>query len=151
MVRGHFALVLSLAVVMAGACSPFGSDQLELTVTVVQPFLAPDDPAIFEVTAVNRGIGRVTWGPGSSTCQLHLLVRVDEEDVGAAVDRACSLLPVTHSLDPGQARSEIIPWEGRILSSTGIVALEPGVYEVRAVARPVATSDPVSITVVDSL
>ena len=43
--------------------------------------MSPSSPAVIQMTATNVGAARVTWGPGTSTCQFDLFVRVDGVDL----------------------------------------------------------------------
>ncbi len=70
-----------LGVLLAG-CSLLASGELVVDAVIVGDSVAtPDDPVQLEVTARNVGERRASWGPGSSTCQLSLLVRVDGGNV----------------------------------------------------------------------
>jgi hypothetical protein len=93
---------------------------------------------------------------GSSTCQFHLLVRVEGIDRFAVRDW-CTSDARTLLLRPGEERTEGITWDGRVAAPSDpagvaaarvpIVRLAPGVYEVRAAAGAVAVSEPMLVEV----
>lgn len=168
MTRVGLILPVTLMVVGTGGCSG-SSDPAEPR----EEAMAPVDEALyvsieaeatevtlgervrFDVSAENVGSSPVQWGPGSSSCQLELRVRVDGEDRFAAVGPSgggpCTMDLSVHTLEPGESRTETVSWDGRAQPEPGerLEELAPGTYEVRGFARPVATSEPISITVVE--
>jgi hypothetical protein len=142
-------LAVSLAFALA-ACSPPNEPSvpgnLQITVASDAAIATPSQPAFVQVTARNTGGLPVSWGPGSSTCRLSLLVRSQGED--HLVPRGpCTADLATYVLQPGESRTEIIAFAGQHGSPAGTVTLRTGSYEVRGAALPVATSDPVVIEV----
>lgn len=146
-------LFLLTGAMAGGACSSIlASGALRLTASADDAVASPAEPAIVRVTATNVGDARVTWGPGSSTCQFHLLVRVDGTDVPASSGRACTMESSTLSLDPGESRTETLEWTGLVQRGTSVAPLGPGAYEVRAAAAgTAATSEPVVIEIRSNL
>lgn len=138
-----------------GACSSIlSAGQLRMSASAADAVASSTHPLAVRVTATNVGDARVTWGPGSSTCQFHLFVRVDGADLVASAfhGRVCTLDLSTLSLAPGESRTETLEWTGLVQRGNTVVPLEPGSYEVRATARdaanrPVATSEPIMIEV----
>lgn len=147
---GLFLLTGALA---GGACSSIlASGALRLTASADDAVVLPTEPAVVRVTATNVGDARVTWGPGSSTCQFHLQVRVDGADLFAPSGRPCTADLRTLSLDPGESRTETLEWTGLVQRGDSVVPLDPGVYEVRAAAVGSATtSEPVVIQIQSNL
>lgn len=142
---------VAAVVVVASACASLGPDGLSMSVTVENAVASSEAPATIRVVASNVGLRRATWGPGSSTCQLLLQVRVEGAWRFATIeDRVCTMDMSTHVLEPGQSRVETVRWTGRVQLGDGpIVALEPGTYQVRGVAPPSTVSVPASIGVVE--
>lgn len=136
--------------IIAGCSALFAAGALRLTASADRSVASPDDPALIRVTAANIGSDRATWGSGSSTCQLHLLVRIDGVDLFAPSSRICTADLRTFSLKPGESRTEVLNWAGQVkrdLSAGTTEWLEPGIYEVRGVAGDVAKSAPVLVEV----
>lgn len=141
-------LFCALVVVAVSGCSSvFAPGELRVIVRLESSVASPAKPAAAHVTATNIGDGQVTWGPGSSTCQLHLLVRVDGTDFFAPVDRLCTADSRMYSLEPGESRTETLLWAGRVQRGNSVVFLESGTYEVRGAAGRTAASEPAVIQV----
>lgn len=148
------ALILLSAI---AGCALFDPGALRVTAAIEEPdsttqstSLSDSDTLVWiTVTVENVGRTRTEWGRGSSTCQLALVVRVDGEDVPAAwpPSRVCTADLGTHSLGPGQSRSETIGWDGGIQRGPGDVQRLEGTYEVRGAAGREALSPPVLVTV----
>lgn len=137
-----------------GACSSiFAAGELRMTASADDAVASPTRPVAVRVTATNVGDARVTWGPGSSTCKFHLFVRADGTDLFASAFNGsiCTADLSTHRLDPGQSRTETLEWTGLVQRGNSLVPLDPGTYEVRAVAlegnKPTATSEPILVEV----
>lgn len=140
----------------AGACSSvFAAGEMRMTASAGNAVASPTLAATVRVTATNVGDARVTWGPGSSTCQFHLFVRVDGSDLFASTPRPCTRDSRTLRLSPGEARTETLEWKGIVQRGNSLVPLEPGTYEVRATAldgnKLIATSEPVTVMVRSNL
>jgi hypothetical protein len=144
-------LLLVLTAVAVGACSPAEPQGLVVSAVAEDSVAAPGSPAVIRVTSTNTGDAEVSWGPGSSTCQLALLVHVDGTDLRALDNvRACTRDLRTHSLAPGESHTETLRWSGGVSAPDGVppsdAVLEPGTYEVRGFAPPTEASPPVLIT-----
>lgn len=143
--RSPAALAGLLTLGCAALLSP---RELRVDAVAINTAVTADDPATIQVTARNTGDRAVTWGPGSSTCWFHLLVRVDGKEHVAADGRICTADRARHVLAPGESRTETIPWAGTVhRSETPMEPLEPGTYEVRGSAGSTAISPPVLIEV----
>jgi hypothetical protein len=141
----NIATIALLAVIATG-CGLVSPQALHVEAFAEQAVASPEAPALITVTATNVGESRVTWGPGSSTCQLGLIVRVGGGDHHATAERICTADTRTFVLEPGESRSEVLEWDGQAQVDGEVVRLEPGDYELRGVAPPVGTSAPVVIT-----
>lgn len=150
MTRNRLLPCLAMAVIACAGCSPVGPSPLVVTLSAEDSVASPGEPILLLVTATNVGVTPVRWGPGSSTCQLGLQVRVDGTDVFAPpAHGVCTMDLVTHVLLPGQSRTEAIPWAGMAqLGDTlaPVVLLEPGAYELRGWAQPTRVSAPILVT-----
>jgi hypothetical protein len=130
------------------ACSLFDGDDLDISVSAPGGVVSPGEALAVEVTAENRGDSRVTWGEGSSTCQLHLEVRLDGHDyLAPAVPRICTADYVEMGLDPGQARTEVLSWAGYVLRDS-LELLLPGTYALRGAAGSDWKSPPIEVEIV---
>lgn len=131
-------------------CSLLASEELALDATLPDGSIAtPDAPVAVRVTVRNIGEARASWGPGSSTCKLQLMVRVDGVDRFAPVNRVCTMDLTTHVLDPGESYIETLTWDGRVQLGSGpegIEQLPPGTYELLGYAKDGATSERVLVT-----
>ena len=146
--------LLLIGAVAGGACSSvFASGELRMTASADDTIASVSNPAKIRATGTNVGDARVTWGPGSSTCQFHLFVRVDGADLFASAfnGRACTADSRILGLAPGESRTEILEWTGLVQRGNSVVPLEAGTYEVRATARegstPIAASKPILVEV----
>lgn len=140
--------LLALAVAM-GCTSVVAPNPLQVTTSADPAVTSPAEPAVVRVTVTNLGDERVTWGRGSSTCQLHLLVRVGGVDLPASYTRICSLDLDELSLKPGASRTEGIRWAGHVQgknSGDPPRLLMPGLYKVRGAAGRTA-GEPVLVRV----
>jgi len=144
-------LVALLATFTVERCTMGGGGvRLAVKVEIDQPVATPSQPAVIAVTVTNVGRTRATWGPGSSTCQLFLAVRVDGEDLPLpGGGRVCTMDLRTYVLHPGDSRTEVLAWDGTVPrgDSGERTTLEPGVYEVRGLAQPTARSAPILVAV----
>lgn len=129
-----------------------GCDEGKLEVRAFTDILTatPESPVAIEVTATNVGTERVVWGRGSSSCQLSLVVVVSGAFREAIAERGCTDDLAQQGLDPGESRSEVLPWAGRVREDGEIVLLPPGTYSLRGAAGTVAYSPAGSVTVMVS-
>lgn len=141
-------LILSGVLGLVGCSTDDGGDAIHFEVSAVSLVANPTEPAVLEVTVENRGPSRVTWGRGSSSCQLDLAVRIGLRDVQANVVRACTSDLVEQGLDPGERRTEELPWSGEVRRDGEVEALPAGTYPVRAAAGDIARSEPVAVRLV---
>jgi hypothetical protein len=142
------AWLSALLVLLAGGCASIvAPDELRVSIAAEDAVVAPGEPALIHVTATNAGERPVSWGPGSSNCQLHLLVRVEGGERFAPINRICTGDSRMYTLRPGESRTESMTWEGIVQQGDAVVRLEPGTYEVRGAAGRFATSRPVPIEV----
>ncbi len=141
-------LLLAVCLLLAGCllvpgCTLLAPHGLLVEAVAVDAVAAPDNPAMVRVTATNTGSTTVTWGRGSSTCQLHLRVRIDGVEYFAPDGRVCTRDLRTHALGPGESRTEGIDWSGWIQRGEGPDTRErlaPGKYELLGAAGHVAHS-----------
>jgi hypothetical protein len=143
---GVAAVVGTVLVVTTSACALTTPESLHAVAVAEIVVATPERPAVIEITVTNEGNRRATYGSGSSTCQLHLLVRVEGVDRFAATERMCTADHRTYTLEPGASRSETLAWDGRAWIGNAAVQLEPGEFEVRGAAGHKAMSVPVIIT-----
>jgi hypothetical protein len=143
---GVAAVVGTMLLVTTSGCALTAPESLHVVAVAENAVATPERPAVIAVTVTNEGNRRVTYGSGSSTCQLHLLVRVDGLHRFAATERICTADHRTHTLEPGASRMETLEWDGRAWIGNEAVQLEPGDYEVRGAAGHKAMSEPLVIT-----
>lgn len=141
---------LIAAVALVSSCGLLAPGELVLEAELVDDSVAsPQEPLFITATARNPGEGRVTWGPGSSSCQLHLVVRVDGIDRFVPITgRVCTADLATHVLKPGERRTETLAWTGEAQMGEGLESIEllpPGKYELRVYAIDGGKSAPVSV------
>ena len=137
---------LALAVALAGCGNP-------LDVRLVPVDLAgdstvsPSNPGEYVVAVENNGDERITWGIGSSSCQLSLFVIAD--NVRHRIDwRVCTEDLIEQGLDPGESRSETFQWDGHVPDIEGQPFLLPeGRYQVIGTAGSEGESEPLSVRV----
>jgi hypothetical protein len=143
---GVVAVVGTVLSVTMSACALTAPESLHVVAVAENAVATPEQPAVIEVAVTNEGNRRVTYGLGSSTCRLHLLVRVEGSDRFVATDRVCTADHRTYTLEPGASRMETLEWDGRAWIGDEAVQLEPGEYEVRGAAGHKAMSEPLIIT-----
>lgn len=141
-------VAVALAGVLLGAsCGLFDDDgEIDIQIAAEALVVTPSEPALLRVTAVNRGDSRVVWGRGSSSCQFGLLARVEDRFLRAQEDRACTSDLAAQGLEPGESRTEELPWSGYVVRDGTATVLPPGRYEIRGFAGSAAWSAPVRIT-----
>ncbi len=139
------------ATITLAACGAHPLDVSVIALDVVGPItVSVGSPVDFQVTAVNNGSQRISWGRGSSSCQFALFVRGDELDRHSITFKACTDDIVDQGLDPGEARTEVIRWDGQISVSGLMAPLSPGQYRVYAMAGNDYQSPAIPVTVVGS-
>jgi len=143
---GRSITTLTLAVGITAGCALFSPQALHVEVAAEEAVASPEGPALVSVTATNLGDRRASWGHGSSTCQLALLVRVDGTDYYASPERVCTADSRLLSLESGQSRTEVLAWTGRAQIGQAVIQLEPGEYELRGAAGHESTSAPILVT-----
>lgn len=117
---------------------------LEVTLVGVNldgvPVVSPANPGEFTVTVQNTSAERITWGMGSSSCQLSLIVIAD--NVRHRADfRACTDDLGEQGLNPGETRVEVFSWGGHVPDIEGQPFLLPdGRYRVVGAAGTRAES-----------
>jgi len=140
--------IAALSVLVAGGCaSVLAPSDLRVSIAVERAFVSPGSPTLIHVTATNAGERPVSWGPGSSSCQLHLVVRVDGQEQFAPSPRVCTADSRMYTLRPGESRTESLEWEGLVQRGTAVVHLEPGTYEVRGAAGRLVMSETVLVEI----
>ncbi len=129
-------------------CGLFDNDDLGVTLSADGSVTSETEPVTLTVTATNRGSDRVSWGRGSSSCQLGAVVRVAGRQVEARVNHGgCTDDLVDQALEPGESRTESFTWNGLILEGDDFAFLPAGAYQLRGAAGTAARSAPLAITV----
>ncbi len=148
MTRNRWILsLMTTAAALLQGCAAANSEGLHVTASAERLTTGAEESVVVEVVARNTAAEPVVWGHGSSGCQMHLLVRVDGRDRKAVDARVCTMDYVAQGLDPGESRSERIPWDGRVLVDGSEKVLPRGEYELRAAAGDLETSDALLIRV----
>ncbi len=142
-------LILVGALLFVVGCSLFEDEgNLVLEISASAGLVSSTEPVTLTVIATNRGSSRVTWGKGSSTCQLATVVRVEGKEYGAPdLTKVCTTDLVEAGLDPGETRTEVFDWRGHATLPDTVRLLPPGKYGLRGAAGKKAWSDPVVIEV----
>ena len=139
-------MIIILAMGLAGCGNGFGPDALHLEIQPAAAAFPHDGPFTFGITARNDGDEPITWGQGSSSCQLEAFVRVDGQDYRFA-SRVCTSDLAPQGLEPGASRTERLLFEGQYFDGTTPVPLPPGEYEFRGAAGDVARSRHVKVEI----
>jgi hypothetical protein len=140
------AFAVAGSAIILGCADPLAVEVFSVDVDGA-PVVSPMEQAAFQVTAVNRGNERVTWGTGSSSCQLGLTVQ-DADAQRHSIDfRICTSDQVEQGLDPGASRTETFLWGGWIVLNGETRTLPSGEYRVRGVAGEREESAPILVTV----
>lgn len=143
-----FVRAATLATAVAFLPAACGEGGLDMTAQADGTVVSAIDTLEVSATAVNVGSERVVWGQGSSSCQFDLMVAVNGVRRRAAAVRVCTADRTEHGLDPGESRTEILPWTGLVFDVDGEVErLPPGSYSVRAVAGSKGSSPEAAIEV----
>ena len=130
------------------ACADFGPvGPLRVTITVDVPEVSPSAPARMSVTSTNTTSSRIVWGHGSSSCQLDAAAQLNGTWVLIVPLRACTNDAVEHGLEPGEVRTELLYWDGRVLRGEQSEQLPPGRYRVRGQAGDMGASAATLITI----
>jgi len=140
--------VLWAAVVLAvvGCGNPLDVTLISLVVNG-EPVVSPGSPSEFMVTVENTGSERITWGMGSSSCQLSLFVIADgiRHPVNHEV---CTDDLGEQGLNAGERRTEDFEWGGAVPDIEGEPFVLPeGRYRMIAAAGSVAESNALWVTV----
>ncbi len=127
--RACIAAFLSLA-----ACSvaPIDEGTIVVTLSTSEAIVSPQAPATISVTARNQSQERVTWGRGSSSCQLTLAVLTPAGQRYAADVRACTEDLVEQGLDAGATRTETFEWGGEAYQGGEMIFLAADSYRLIA-------------------
>ena len=148
-VRRSESLGALYCVLMLVACADLGpTGPLEVTLAVEGVEVSPSSSVVMTVTATNNTTGRIVWGTGSSSCTLGVAVRVDGTWVPMLAGRLCTTSITEHALEPGQTRTELFLWSGRIRRNDESESLPAGTYCVRAEAGAMGASEAVAIIVI---
>ena len=127
-------ILLALLVCSCGGTTegPTIANDASLVVTIVSssPRLVSGEPVTLTVAVENRSDSLVTFGSGSSSCQLVSFVVVDDRMALIPVDRVCTTDAAPYRLAAGQRRSESWQWTGEALIGNERKMLAPGTYAV---------------------
>ncbi|MGD2134504.1 MAG: hypothetical protein PVF27_00015 [Gemmatimonadales bacterium] len=147
--RRSLARICLLAAVPVGmACGDiFGASDLVSTVTVSDTLVGPDRPITVTLTAMNHG-DAVAWGQGSSSCQLHAVVRVDGHEYPVDL-RACTDDLVLRGVAGGAMLTERFDWNGEYVVSDAVGQLPAGRYRLYALAGNLKRSGGEPVRVAD--
>jgi hypothetical protein len=135
---------LSLGVVL-GSCSE--NADVVVRISVEPSHVSVTTPITMTVVAENASSRRVTWGQGSSSCQLGAVVRVGQESREVFARRACTADLIEQGLDAGESRTESWEWGAEVFGEMGIDSVSPGTYLVRGAAGTAAFSEELAVVV----
>lgn len=134
------AAILSVALSAPGCLILFPKEELRLSLDVSDTRVRPDAPIALTITAANTGDEVVTWGEGSSSCQLSAIVFVGTDEFPIDL-RMCTADVVPQELAPDGTRTESWEWRGELLVQGRVDTLPRGEYRIQAVAGGVARSN----------
>lgn len=120
---------------------------LEITITLHIPEVSPGVPARMSVTARNTASSRIVWGQGSGSCQLIAAAQVNGTWVPIGSQGGCTKDLRQWGLDPGEFRTEVFTWDGRVVRGGQSEQLPPGTYPVRGEVDDKGTSASALITI----
>jgi len=133
------ALLGAAGLASVGCGDLFGGSDLQLTLAVSDTLVGPERPVTVTLTATSTG-DAVTWGQGSSSCQLTAVVRVAGRDHSIDL-RGCTDDLVLQGVIADGTRVEQWTWSGEYLVDTGFEPLPAGRYELYALAGDLERSD----------
>lgn len=144
----RLAIAIGCVSAIAGcAILDLGGD-LEVTITLDVPEASPGAPARMSVTARNTSSSRIVWGQGSGSCQLNAAAHVNGTWVPIdPVGGGCTKDVRQWGLDPGEFRTEVFNWDGRVVRGQQAEQLPPGTYPVRGEAGDKGASASALITI----
>jgi hypothetical protein len=144
--RWWTAVVLVAGMPGVGCSKPTVADPLRIVLQTSDTLVRPDAPITLTVTATNEGGEPVTWGEGSSSCQLRVIVVVGTDEIPVGL-RPCTRDFVPLTLAAGDLRTESWEWRGNIALDGKLDTLPGGEYRLQALAGTLARSDPLVIRV----
>lgn len=136
----RLAVIASVAMSTTGCLNLLPKEDLRISLDVSDTRVRPDAPITLTVNASNTGDEPITWGEGSSSCQLSAVVLVGTDEFPVDV-RVCTMDLVPQELAPGETRTESWEWRGELLVQGRVDTLPRGEYRVQAFAGSVARSN----------
>ena len=130
----RLAIAIGCASAIAG-CAILGLDEnVEVTIALDVPEASPSAPARMSVTARNTSSSRIVWGQGSGSCQLNAAAQINGTWVPIGTQGGCTKDLRPQGLGPGEVRTEVFTWDGRVVRAGQSEQLPPGTYRVRGEA-----------------
>jgi len=143
----RLAIAIGYLFAIAG-CSILGlGGDLDVTIVLDVPEASPGAPARMSVTARNTSSSRIDWGQGSGSCQLNAAASVNGTWISIGSQGGCTKDLRQWSLDPGESRTEVFDWNGRVVRRGQFEQLPPGTYHVRGEAGDKGSSASALITI----
>ena len=103
--------------------------RVEITLTLERDWVSVREPVDLTVRVVNKSDERLQLGFGSSSCRLHCMVIVGDEELSAFIPRPCTADASPFYLRAGQSRTETLTWSGQVRDD-GPRSLLPGTYQL---------------------
>ncbi len=146
--------ILSFFVFTHFGCSLFSEENnLEesyiITISSSSISASNREPILITVTIENTLENTISWGSGSSSCQLSALVRINKNDFQLPINRYCVTDMVNWELNPGQTRSESWNWVGEYDDGSLIDTLGIGNYSIYGTAGDWISKFPVEVEIIE--
>ena len=140
MIRLVGSIMVAISLVLLGGCDddllpPSGeNDTLIVSISTDKQVLSYGDTMIVTVTAENRTESTITYTFGSSSCSLHSVVTVGEQDYLMSEDRWCTDDAGPQKIGPGKSRTESWNWYGSVRIDYQHQPLPVGIYTIKGKA-----------------
>lgn len=100
----------------------------------------------FTITSKNLTGAVVDFGRGSSSCWFEVQIVNEGSGKNVPFSRNCTRDYTHRYLEPGEEHSEVVTWRARMRVENEFVNVQPGVYQVKAVANGMESS-PITVNV----
>lgn len=142
-------ILSAIGLIMIGCSQSNQDEDYIITISSSEIITSIQEPATISVTIENLSENEISWGSGSSTCQLKAFVKINNIDYSIFIHRACTYDYIPWVLDPGHIRTESLNWIGEYSHNSVFDTLDPGTYTLYGAAGDWISDSSIEVEVTD--
>ncbi len=144
--RKQLFLLSAIGLIMIGCSKSNQDEDYIITISSSEIVTSIQEPVTISVTIENLSENEISWGSGSSSCQLTAFVRINNKDYSIDI-KFCTADYSPWILDPNETRTESWNWIGEYFHDSVFDTLDSGTYTIYGAAGDWISESPIEVEV----